>query len=631
MSYFYTYFKIARKPKASNANPAPSQSSNDQEQISRRANLGENSSAPVERELRHERPPPGALFDGTKAQRLKHVQSQKAQANPSTDTGYPPGYILSTIPIFPRLPRIIPSPSPLPNLTPSPNELHQFDNLFPVTPHPFLERLRQSIPLGRPLFPMSDQGDNEDGARRQENPVPPAAAGYVNQLSAETQEQIAGKRMPVPGAKDTPRFKGDNIRDFLTSCEFLFYGRGIMSPTAQIEIATLYVGYEIRRQWAALPEYSAGDWQAFKNAVQKLYNKGDQDKEFTLEEVEEVTRHFRARPIATKMRLMEFRREVVHKLQYLIDIGDVTQKTVLNMLQYCFAGPAWAAIYTDLRVLPIPPNNPLGQRWTLVDVVRVAEKYLEEVETFGGAPVVNGGATNERELVTPSTARVKIEDMHDQVASINSLTDTLKALEKARQDEMKEMEKARQEDTRRMMNLMERMSTARQVQVQQYPAQQMGYPQYIQQSQQAPYPVQNSGSSAPKGLVPMPANFLPQRRPAAVNGKCFFCDEPGHFLMECPEKNKLEKEGWIYKPANSNWYFLRNGISLTRNKNGPNPLEQVAKFQRESGSTLPETPQVQAYEGIQQEDFFAPSGTIDTSIYQQQSMVDPAYSREDFD
>lgn len=590
--------------------------------------MGENSSAPVGRSLRNERPLPGALFDGTQAQRLKRVQSQKAKQDPLTDTGYPPGYILSTVPKFPRLPRLSPSPSPLPTLTPSPEELHQFNNLFPLTPNPFLERLRQSIPLGRPLFAMSEHGDHDgDGDRRRDIPPPPVIAGYINQLSRETQEEISGKRMPVPGAKETPRFKDGNIQDYLLSCEFLFAGKGIENATAQIEIATLYVEYNTRRQWAALPEYSSGNWLTFKKAVLKLYNKGEQDKEFTLQEVEDLTRHYRARPIGTKSRLMEFRREVVHKLQYLIDIGDVTEKTVLQMLQHCFAVPAWAAIYTDLRALPIPPNNPLGQRWTLTDVVKVAEKYLEEVETFGGAPV-NSGNSYERELISPSTARVKIEDMHDQVASINSLADTLKALEKARQEEMKEIEKARQEDNRRMMHLMERMAAPRQVQVQQYPT---GYPQYIQQSQPAPYPAQNTGSSAPKGLVPMPANFLPQRRPAATNGKCFFCEEPGHFLMECPEKNKLEKEGWIYKPANSTWYFLRNGISLTRTKNGPSPLEQVEKFKRESGSAIPEAPQVQGYEGIAQEDCFAPSAMFDSSVYNQQSMVDQAYSRQDFD
>lgn len=591
--------------------------------------MSNNSSAPVERNLRENRPKPGALFNGYPDERRPRPTNKKPKKPPpdlESEPAYPPGFILSTVPNSRRIPRLVSSPIPRLPRTPSPDKLSPFLERFDRSrTNPLFEKFRQTVPLGQTLFPMADQENNNQGGNAGQAAGQPNLApvnNFVNQLSAQTQAEIAGKKLPAPGSKDAPRFKDGGIREYFMGLEWLFSVNRINNAEVQIEISGVYVDYDIRRQWVALPEYSSGNWLTYKKAVLKLYNKGEQDQEYTMRDVEELLTHYKARPIGSKGRMMEFRREVVHKLQYLIDIGDVTQKSVLDLVQQCFVGPAWAAIYNDLRAIPVPPNRPLGQRWTLSEVITVAEKYLEEIETFGGAPMRTGN-TYERELISPSTTRVKIEDMHDQVASINSLADTLKAIEKARQDEMRELEKVRQEESRRLMAMMDRMGT-RQVQMQSYPTEHMGA--YVQQntSYQAPRP---PPQPVPKGILPVPANFNPSRA-RSLSGKCYFCDEHGHFLTECPEKNKFEKEGWIYKPGNSNWYFTADGISLSKRKDGMSPMEQVLKYIREHGPSPPAN--AQNYEGLFQEDFFAPTEQIDRTVFLQQQMVDPAYLQEGF-
>ena len=490
--------------------------------------MGENSGAPVVRNLRENRPKPGDLFNGYPDERRPRPPNKKPKKLPPdlvSEPAYPPGFILSTVPLSSRLPRLLPSPIPRRLHTTSPNELSPFADRFDLDQvHPLFEKFRQAVPLGQPLFPMADQENNNAGGNAGQAAGQPNLApvnNFVNQLSAQTQAEIAGKKLPAPGSKDAPRFRDGGIREYFMGLEWIYSVNRVTNPQVQIEIAGVYVDYDIRRQWVALPEYSAGDWLAYKKAILKLYNKGEQDQEYTMREVEELLTHYKARPIGSKDRMMEFRREVVHKLQYLIDIGDVTQKSVLDLVQQCFVGPAWAAIYNDLRAIPVPPNRPLGQRWTLGEVIKVAEKYLEEIETFGGAPMRTGN-TYERELISTSTTRVKIEDMHDQVASINSLADTLKAIEKARQDEMRELEKVRQEESRRLMAMMDRMGT-RQIQMQSYPTEHMG--NYVQQntSYQAPRP---PIQPMPKGILPVPANFNPSRA-RSLSGKCISATNMG--------------------------------------------------------------------------------------------------------
>ena len=77
----------------------------------------------------------------------------------------------------------------------------------------------------------------------------PRAVVPSDQLSPEAKKEIEGKKVPIPFSRDAPKFKGhsgEDVREFFTTCDWIFDQSGITEQGTKLEVAALYAGHEQR-------------------------------------------------------------------------------------------------------------------------------------------------------------------------------------------------------------------------------------------------------------------------------------------------------------------------------------------------------------------------------------------------
>ena len=243
--------------------PCTSTESQNDGQSSRRASSSSTSqSRAPSYNLRSNRLPAGAHFDGQPEQVRERVhlaakgppkapkrKTQKRLAKPLLSDSNPEEDEFTT-----------PSQSPL--QSPSRDLLH----LSPEQHHTFVQATQALLPkVTKNLFSMVARTLDSDEF-----------------ISQDTLDVMKNKRLPKIRSKDAPIFDGtsDGIKDFIMSLEIIYHTQALTDEAAQVELAAVYAGEKVRKTWFALPEYKAAKWKNFKEAVLSSYNQGKDDEEY---------------------------------------------------------------------------------------------------------------------------------------------------------------------------------------------------------------------------------------------------------------------------------------------------------------------------------------------------------------
>ncbi|KAF7329411.1 CCHC-type domain-containing protein [Mycena kentingensis (nom. inval.)] len=287
------------------------------------------------------------------------------------------------------------------------------------------------VPIGNPVVAQAApaQAGAAAGGQPQNGAQPNNAAG-VQQLPANQQadDQAAGGRgrairVPEPYERDRPTWDGRNpektLRGYLEQCNALFT-KGRLEDEA--ERKRLMVGYLkddiIKDEWKSLPEFAAGSYDAFKDAVLKLYPELDEEEHGSIQSVEKVNRDY---PMISRTDHGRFLR---WKVSFIKQVAKCNAPNLLYGPRISNAhavgmiyGNLTADFADSLRHLLDSPSvetiigprqNAAGivlreERWTYLEVLQVAE-YLSERSSIGitefsrspnGATVPGTGAVSE--------------------------------------------------------------------------------------------------------------------------------------------------------------------------------------------------------------------------------------------
>ncbi|KAF9027809.1 hypothetical protein BDZ89DRAFT_1133943 [Hymenopellis radicata] len=453
----------------------------------------------------------------------------------------------------------------------------------------------------------------------------------ANYPSQAVSDKLDGSNLPIPGTRHAPEFTATQagIKRYFNALDWLFPAKKIQEDALKIEIAVSYVDEDVRKQWFAMPEYSAAKYDEFKKAVFESYGAGTEDREHTPRELEEKLNIYRANPIYNKSGWVEFKRVIMHVLLYLIKSKDITEKTAIESLVPCILGPTWASIQVELkRMHPTPSANAKtnGMKWTLNEVSDAISSHFGDMNIFGQAaePTEVTGRTFDRMLIPASTSRVKTESLAQQTESLSLLLDKLNLEAKARMAQ--EQTQARQHE--QLLAAVKEALRGNPTGNPNLRTQHMQY-DYTQEPLSYPYEVvQHLAQGAPNypGGPPtvQPNGFIarnPQGNPRPPpppqqHNQCFFCGEEGHFVRECVHQKKMEAEGWIYKPNGVKYYFLRNGVSLaSKAKAGIWPAWQVWNLMEKTNGKLPPEAsamlKTQSFIANGEDDMFSPQTILD--------------------
>lgn len=414
-------------------------------------------------------------------------------------------------------------------------------------------------------------------------------------ISAETKNEIKKKNIPQQESKNAPSFKKSRIIDFFINMDLLFSSHEITDEASMVELAALYAGSDHRDSWFVMPEYANGKWEPFKKAILASYSKGPGDLKYTFSDLHEAISEYKEEKAATKRRWMACYRDVVHILKYLVLNEDITEKAAVEHIRGCLKPVVWDAVFTSLRntaIASLPAHGKIT--FKLDDVLDATTIYFNSGIQYAGVKSEIEETEIGRNLVAPSTTRVKLEDLQDMNNLLASFRDTIAA-----------QEKRLNENPTMMQKLLELMLQNQQQN------QQTRTQNYMVDPASAYFQSPSSNMAIQGSRIPDMVRAGPGmqmghsnqgNRGGFMNDGCFYCEDPKHYIETCEHRQKDEQEGWIFKPENVKWFFLKTGKSIPRKAiSGMNPREFVRRFKEEQLKL------VRAQNAMgNEEDYFAP-------------------------
>lgn len=410
-------------------------------------------------------------------------------------------------------------------------------------------------------------------------------------VSSETKTLIKKKSIPQQESKNAPVFKKSRIIDFFLNMELLFSNHEIEDDGAKIELAALYAGADNRDAWFVMPEYADGDWEAFRKAVLASYSKGPGDIKYSIHDLRDAISEYKEEKAGTKKRWMACQREVVHILKYLVKNEDITEKAAVEHIRGCLKPVVWDAVFTGLRTKALQKQPPPEKiTFNIDEVVSATSTYFNSGIQYAGVKTEIEEGEFGRSLMTPGTAKVKLEDLQDMNNLLASFRDTINAQEKRINEtpnmvqKLLEMVLQNQREPRQQAYAAEPSAAYYQQPMYNMAIQSNRMPDMVRQG---PGMQMGHGNHGSRGFM---------------NDGCFYCEDPAHFIETCEQRKKDEQEGWIFKPENVRWFFLKNGKSIPRKAiSGVKPSEFVRRFKEE------QLKNIRAQNAMSnEEDYFAP-------------------------
>ena len=364
---------------------------------------------------------------------------------------------------------------------------------------------------------MSSQ--NQTGPTAGSSTAPGTALGAGNQNTqsssanpSQGMQNYSRQRMPKPGEKNAPSFdpeKPEELGRFFDRMEDWFSDEGITDGDDKKRRIVKYLDADSEIQWKALPKFLSGTFDEFKAEVMSSYPAAEEVMKGSVAALKRKIK--RIGPIATDERddllsLIRIMTAEVMKLKRIAPPIHTNRELVdlfLSRLTPEFASRVASKLSVHRLVDTAQQNNAQAQRnpedmYDIEDVMKMARHTsLEQANPFG--KFLMGTQSNQ------AASSVKLEE------AVARLTDSI------------------QIQTQYNKQMDQRLASLQNVITRDRSTQNQGFGQSNQSTYNRSQMQGNNASYANN----------------ASSGQCFYCEESGHRIPDCPAVLKHLDLGWI--------------------------------------------------------------------------------------
>jgi len=389
-----------------------------------------------------------------------------------------------------------------------------------------------------------------------------SAAVPSSSVPAAVQPVAGHRKMPQPGEKNAPKFELDKSHELLRFFERMddwFSEEGIQGDTERKKRLVRYTDVETERQWKALPEFTAGTYEALKAKLLMLYPRAEELGRGSVDNLKKKMRGIGEIGVNDRDTLLSLIRIVTAELSKLKDITPPihTNRELVEMFLGCLSKRFAASVAQKLSIHRVSatvaavtgqggqnsPRNP-EDMFDIVEVMEIARlTSVENANPFARYLALPSGQGDSRETA------VKLEET---TAAVAALKDAI----------------VLQQQNYKLID--QKLSTLANVRAQNQ-----------SQSQNSAYnarPVY-SNAQAQQGTTGAPCQ-----------DGCFYCGTPGCRINICESVKAHMDKGWIIRVAG--YLKLPNGSNIPKDGrpmkqtieelNKPKPgLIQMARIPKE--------------------------------------------------
>jgi hypothetical protein len=366
---------------------------------------------------------------------------------------------------------------------------------------------------------MSQQ--NPTGPIAGSSTAPGTALGAGNQNTqnssanqSQGMQNYSRQRMPKPGEKNAPSFdpeKPEELGRFFDRMEDWFADEGITDDDDKKRRIVKYLDADSEIQWKALPKFLSGTFDEFKAEAMSSYPAAEEVMKGSVAALKRKIK--RIGPIATDERddllsLIRIMTAEVMKLKKIAPPIHTNRELVdlfLSRLMPEFASRVASKLSVHRLIDTVQQNNAQAQRnpedmYDIEDVMKIARHTsLEQANPFG--KFLMGSQNNQ------AASSVKLEE------AVARLTDSI------------------QIQTQYNKQMDQRLASLQNVMARERSTQNQGFGQSNQPTYNRSQMQGNSASYSNNNST----------------GQCFYCEESGHRMPDCPSVLTHLDLGWIRK------------------------------------------------------------------------------------
>ena len=171
--------------------------------------------------------------------------------------------------------------------------------------------------------------------------------------------------MPARGHPTAPKFSGNNPRElqrYFDELDYLFTSCGIATDDAKKRYAVRYIDYETEDGWKQLGEFRDAQrtFDEFKAAVYKLYPGADDDRKWTLEDLDLLIGETSRIGFRHKMDLGDYHRKFLIITGFLVSKNRMSDNEVKRSFVRGFPRHLWDRVKARLQIVDAAhhPDDP---------------------------------------------------------------------------------------------------------------------------------------------------------------------------------------------------------------------------------------------------------------------------------
>ncbi|KAF7336287.1 hypothetical protein MVEN_02177000 [Mycena venus] len=232
--------------------------------------------------------------------------------------------------------------------------------------------------------------------------------------------------MPARGDRNAPQFdsaKPHELRRYFTDLEFLLDRATVTDNTERKKHATRFLSVEDQETWEALPSFSDAtkSYTDFKAAALKLYAGNDEERRFSLSDLDALIGQYARTGILSKEDLTSFYRRFLRITTYLVNKGRLSpaeqSRAFLRAMQ-----PASLSLEIRQRLQIKKPDIHPEDPYALTDLLEAAEFVI----AGGGTTAALVASSASSSTALPASVEVKPDP--GIAALVGSVAELIKVL-----------------------------------------------------------------------------------------------------------------------------------------------------------------------------------------------------------
>jgi hypothetical protein len=185
--------------------------------------------------------------------------------------------------------------------------------------------------------------------------------------------------MPARGHGTAPKFEGNNpreLRRYFEELDYHFKAASITDTAEKKRFAVRYVDIDTEDSWKLLPAYTdiSISYEDFRTAIFKLYPGADEERKWTISDLDFLTGERTRLGIRNKEDLGDYHRKFLAITGFLVSKLRMSENEVKRAFVRGFPVELWSRILSRLQMRN--PNNHPDDPWAVQDVYDAAEFIL---------------------------------------------------------------------------------------------------------------------------------------------------------------------------------------------------------------------------------------------------------------